>query len=56
MKKFKFGYILAFAVLFTAVSCEDDLPEYGNEVFQEITDPYLQILTPVIAFQAGTPS
>jgi hypothetical protein len=42
--------------VFVAISCDEDLVEYGPEQFQEITDPYLRILTPAIGFQAGTPS
>jgi hypothetical protein len=35
---------------------DDDYVQYGNESFQVVTDPFLQIKTPVLAFQAGTPS
>jgi hypothetical protein len=57
MKNTRLIFSLSLALLFVAVSCnDDDFVEYGNEFFQEVTDPYLQILTPVISFQAGTPS
>ena len=50
--------ILGVVVLaFMAFSCEDDDPVvYQTGLFQEITDPFLQVQTGVISFQAGTPS
>jgi hypothetical protein len=57
MKNIRLITLLSFALLFVAVSCnDDDFVTYGNETSTKLTDPYLQILTPVISFQAGTPS
>jgi hypothetical protein len=56
MKNIRFGILLAVSLLVVGVGCEEDLVEYGPEQPQKITDPYLQIVTSVIAFQAGTPS
>jgi hypothetical protein len=57
MKNIRLIIPLAFVLLFAAVSCDDDeYVQYGNETGQVVTDPFLQILTPVLAFQAGTPS
>lgn len=57
MKNIRLIIPLTFVLLFAAVSCDDDeYVQYGNETFQVVTDPYLQIKTPVISFQAGTPS
>ncbi|MDZ4748184.1 MAG: hypothetical protein SH808_06820 [Saprospiraceae bacterium] len=57
MKNLRLIISLSFALLFISVSCnEDDLVTYGDETNQGISDPFLQILTPVISFQAGTPS
>ena len=57
MKNIRLIIPLTFVLLFAAVSCDDDeFVQYGNEQFQTVTDPFLQILTPVISFQAGTPS
>jgi len=57
MKNIRLIIPLAFVLLFAAVSCDDDeFVTYGNEQFQTVTDPFLQILTPVLSFQAGTPS
>jgi len=56
MKNNIITYLFSFCLLFLAVGCEQDLVEYGSEQAQVITDPFLQIGTPVISFQAGTPS
>lgn len=57
MKNIKLIISLSFAFLFVTVACNDDDPvEYGSETFQVVTDPFLQIKTPVLAFQAGIPS
>ncbi len=57
MKNIRIIISLSFALLFVAVSCtDDDFVTYGDETSTKLTDPYLQILTPVISFQAGTPS
>lgn len=57
MKNIRLIISLSFALLFVAVSCtDDDFVTYGEETSTKLTDPYLQILTPVISFQAGTPS
>ena len=56
MKNIRLTYLLSFSLLFFAMGCEQDFVEYGSEVPQVITDPFLQIKTPVISFQAGTPS
>lgn len=57
MKNIRLIISLSFALLFVSVSCnEDDLVTYGDETYQGISDPFLQILTPVISFQAGIPS
>ncbi|HZV70270.1 MAG TPA: hypothetical protein VFG10_12030 [Saprospiraceae bacterium] len=57
MKNIKLTISFLFAFLLVAVSCNDDeFVKYEGEAFSQITDPYLQILTPVISFQAGTPS
>ena len=57
MKNIRLITSLSFALLFVTVSCNDDeFVQYGDETFKTIVDPYLQILTPVISFQAGTPS
>lgn len=57
MKNIRLITLLSFALLFVAVSCnEDDFVTYGDESPQGISDPFIQVLTPVISFQAGTPS
>ena len=57
MKNNRLIISLSLALLFIAASCnEEDFVVYGNEEFIKVTDPYLQVLTPVISFQAGTPS
>ncbi|HEX5111401.1 MAG TPA: hypothetical protein VFV79_01030 [Saprospiraceae bacterium] len=57
MKNIKLIISLSFALLFVSISCnDDDFVQYGNEQYQKVTDPYLQIITPVISFQAGVPS
>jgi hypothetical protein len=51
--------IVFLTLLVTAISCDqsqDAFSEYEQGPFQQIADPYLQILTPVVSFQAGTPS
>ncbi len=46
-----------FVLAACAFSCnEDDPVEYSSGLFQEITDPFLQVRTGVVSFQAGTPS
>jgi hypothetical protein len=53
----KASYIF-MALLVVAFSCNeanDPFAEYAQGPFQQIADPYLQILTPVVSFQAGTP-
>jgi hypothetical protein len=57
MKNMKLAYLLSFSLLFVAFACnDDDFVEYGAEQPQVVTDAFIQIKTPVIAFQAGTPS
>jgi len=57
MKNNKLIILLSLALLVIAVSCnEEDFVVYGTEESIKVTDPYLQVLTPVISFQAGTPS
>lgn len=57
MKNIRLITFLSLALVFAAVSCnEDEFVTYGEETNTKLTDPYLQILTPVISFQAGTPS
>jgi hypothetical protein len=47
--------LLATLVLVVGVSCnEEEAPTLGTGGFQGVPDTYLQIATPVIAFQAGT--
>jgi len=51
-------YLLVTLTLF-AFSCDDDnTVEYdkGAAIFQKVADPFLQVTTPVIGFQAGTES
>ncbi len=54
----KISYILlTFLVIsFGCDESDDPFAEYKQGTAQEIADPYLQILTPVVQFQAGTPS
>ena len=57
MKNIKLIISFSFALMFVSISCnEDNFVQYGNEQYQKVTDPYLQIITPVISFQAGVPS
>jgi hypothetical protein len=57
MKNIKLALSLSLALAFVVVSCDDDdFVQYQGEAFQSISDPFLQIKTPVIAFQAGIPS
>jgi len=57
MKNFKILFLFSFASLFVTISCnDDDFVQYKSEEFQTVTDGYLQIKTPVIAFQAGIPA
>ncbi len=57
MKNIRLITFLSLALVFAAVSCnEDEFVTYGEETYQGISDPFLQIITPVIAFQAGIPS
>jgi hypothetical protein len=57
MKNIRLITFLSLAVVFAAVSCnEDEFVTYGEETNQGISDPFLQIKTSVISFQAGTPS
>jgi len=57
MKNIKLIYAFSIALMLFAFSCnDDDFVVYGTETKQQIADPFLQIKTPVIAFQAGTPS
>ena len=49
--------ILCFSVLAMFASCgEEPFVEYTDGLTQQINDPYLQINSPVISFQAGTES
>ncbi|MDZ7606088.1 MAG: hypothetical protein U5K79_10995 [Cyclobacteriaceae bacterium] len=51
--------LIFLTLLITTIGCdqsEDAFSEYDLGPFQQIADPYLQILTPVVSFQAGTPS
>lgn len=50
-------YLAVFTLI--ALACEEDtVMDYndGSPTFQNVADPYLQIQTPVIGFQAGTES
>ncbi len=50
-------YILFFIAIFMIGSCgDDDFVENSTGGIQKIADPFLQILTPVVSFQAGTPN
>src|SRR6186713_3151487 len=57
MKNIKLIISLSFLLLFVSISCDDDDPvQYGPEGYQKVTDAFIQVLTPVISFQAGVPS
>ncbi len=57
MKNIRLITFLSLALVFAAVSCnEDEFVTYGEETYQGISDPFLQIKTSVISFQAGIPS
>jgi hypothetical protein len=54
MKNFKLIWVLCLIGLF---GCDADVVEYGStKTPLGISSPYLQIVTPSISFQAGTPS
>ena len=61
MKKYigsRVSYIF-LALMVIAFGCDessDPFADYKQGPLQQIADPYLQILTPVVSFQAGTPS
>ncbi|NJN25037.1 MAG: hypothetical protein HC819_03140 [Cyclobacteriaceae bacterium] len=51
--------LVFLTLLIVANGCDesqDPFAEYKQGPLQQITDPYLQIKTPVVQFQAGTPS
>jgi hypothetical protein len=54
----KISYILLtfLVVTFGCDESSDPFADYEQGPAQQIADPYLQILTPVVSFQAGTPS
>lgn len=57
MKNIRLITFLSLALVFAAVSCnEDEFVTYGEETTEVLTDPFLQIITSVIPFQAGIPS
>lgn len=57
MKNKYLNFILFFSAFVFLTSCEEEsFVEYGNGDNQVITDAYLQINSPVVSFQAGTPS
>jgi len=57
MKNIKLAISLSFVMLFAGFACQDeDFVVYGNEEFQQVADPFLRIKTPLLSFQAGTPS
>ena len=57
MKNIKLIISLSFLLLFVSISCDDDDPvQYGPEGYQKVTDAFIQVITPVISFQAGVPA
>src|SRR6187431_641267 len=57
MKNIKLIISLSFLLLFVSISCDDDDPvQYGTEAYQKVTDAFIQVITPVISFQAGVRS
>lgn len=57
-KPLSWGYLMIIAIGIGSFSCENDaVPSFdAQSVELQVADPYLQVQTPVIGFQAGTPS
>ncbi len=51
-------YLLITLILFVVSCDEDDTMDYdqSDAIFQTVTDPFIQVTTPVIGFQAGIES